>query len=177
MLFFWSMLIDIGLKPLSLIGNCDSKVCLLIIARNLLSLVSHNCSFCPLPPCEKIGISRPVSAGFICRSMVRSFPLKLRFASVSMLACPLNCTLTISERSPLFTSPFTSKLLVPLRLLYSISSEKLNTIFSPWCSNPLFGSGVPNSCGRRVSLIPLITFDGVVRNVPPLRQKSTALRS
>ena len=48
---------------------------------------------------------------------------------------------------------------------------------SPAVSRPLFGSGVPNSCGRRVSLMPLMTFDEVVRKSLPLRQNSTALRS
>ena len=109
-------------------------------------------------------MSRFVSAGFTIRSMVRSLPVKLRLASVSMLALPENCRLTFSEMSLLFTSPFTSKFVMALRLLYSMSSEKLNMMLSFMFNSPFFGSGVPNSCGRRVSLIPLITFDGVVRN-------------
>ena len=93
----------------------DTKVWPPTTALSLKSSVSHNCSFSPLVPCEKIGISRPVSAGFTIRSMVTFLPLKLRFASVSTLAFPANCTLTFSETMSLFTSPFTSKLVMALR--------------------------------------------------------------
>ena len=49
-------------------------------------------------------------------SMVRFLLLKLRLASLSTLAvAPSNCTLTISERLSLFTSPFTSKLVMALK--------------------------------------------------------------
>ena len=85
-------------------------------AFSLKSEVSHSCSVWPLVPCENSGMSRPVSAGFTIRSMVRSLPLKLRLASVSTLAVvPSNCTLTISDSELLFTSPFTSKLVMALR--------------------------------------------------------------
>ena len=58
-----------------------------------------------------------------------------------------------------------------------MSSEKLKTMLSPMPSTPSVGSGVPNSCGRRVSFTPLTMGDAVVRKVLPLRQKSTARMS
>ena len=84
-------------------------------AFSLKSLVSHSCSFSPLVPCENNGISRSVSVGFTIKSMVTFLPVKLRLASVSTLALPANCTLTFSETLSLFTSPFTSKLVMALR--------------------------------------------------------------
>ena len=85
-------------------------------AFSLKSLVSHSCSFWPLVPCEKSGISRPARvSGSTIMSMVKFFPLKLRLASLSTLALPVNCMLTFSDMWLLLVSPFTSKFVVDLR--------------------------------------------------------------
>ena len=95
--------------------SVETNVWSSIIAFSLRSLVSHNCNFFPFVPCENSGMSRPVSSGRIIRSMVRSLPLKLRLASLSTLPWPVNCNDTASDTLSLFTSPFTSKLVMAFR--------------------------------------------------------------